>query len=543
MATANQSLQLGTISINAGSQQVPVPILTGKAIYVLGRNGTGKSALVHNIVGQLARSIYIPGSRPSYFDSDSLQLTPATRRQMEGNWLSWDRQPTTRYRPINGTQRNEKAILDLQSAETQFKVDAANEIKMLGASASAIARLQSDQSPFDRVNSLMRQANLPTQVVMSGGEMLAQRQGTPYSIAKMSDGERAALIMAAEVVSAPNASIFVIDEPELHLHRSIVVPLIAALLRERSDCAFVISTHELELPSQGTDGLVVLVRGATWSGDYVARWDVDVIPVLQEIPEDLRVDLLGSRRKILFVEGSGTSLDQPLYALLFPNASVRAKDTAREVRGAVKALRGMEAVHHARAFGIVDNDTLTSEHITLLEKEGVYPLPIASIESLYYAPECLSAVAEQQANALGLDRATLLGAAKAAALESLKSGNSVAHLAARVAELKLRNEVVNAIPDRRELAANQDRQVSISVASPYAIELTRLEGFVTSGDLDSIVAKYPIRESQLLTTLAATLRFRDRADYERAVLARVSSDAHLRNALMQKLGMLATELG
>lgn len=543
MATFNQALQLGTISINAGVRQIPIPILTGKAVYVLGRNGTGKSALVHNIVGQLARSIYIPGSRPSYFDNDSLQLTPATRRQMEGNWLSWDRQPHTRYRPINGTQRNEKAILDLQSAETQFKVDAANEIKLLGASASAIARLQSDQSPFDRVNGLMRQANLPTQVVMSGGEMLAQRQGAPYSIAKMSDGERAALIMAAEVISAPISSIFVIDEPELHLHRSIVVPLIAALLRERPDCAFVISTHELELPSQGTDGLVVLVRGATWSGDFVGWWDVDVVPVLREIPEELRVDLLGSRRKILFVEGTGTSLDQPFYALLFPNASVRPKDTARDVRGAVKALRSLEAIHHARAFGVVDNDTLTSDYVETLEAEGIYALPIATIESLYYAPESLLSVAEQQATTLATDQIGLLTAAKAAALQSLSSGNSIEHLAARVAELKLRNEVVSAIPDRRELVQGESESVSISVSSPYQSELTRLRGYVAAGDLDSIIAKYPVRESPALSALAAGLRFRDKADYERAVLARLSSDSQLRAGLVQRLGPLASQLG
>jgi hypothetical protein len=462
---------------------------------------------------------------------------------MEGNWLSWDRQPYTRYRPINGTQRNEKAILDLQSSETQFKVDAANEIALLGTASNAIARLQSEESPFDRVNSLMRQANLPTQMVMVGGEMWAKRDGAPYSIAKMSDGERAALIMAAEVVSAAPSSIFLIDEPELHLHRSIVVPLIAALLRERPDCAFVISTHELELPSQGTEGLVVLVRGCSWNGDYVAWWDVDVIPLVQEIPEDLRSDLLGSRRKILFVEGTSTSLDQPFYALLFPNASVRSKDNSRDVRQAVKALRGLEPMHHARAFGLVDNDTLTPEFVQTLQSEGVFALPIASIESLYYGSECLSAVANHQANTLSLDAATLLASARAAALESLRSMGSIEHLAARVAELKLRNAVLKAMPGRSQLTATSSNDISIAVSSPYPTELTRLQSFLASGDLDSIIAKYPIRESQILTALASGLRFRDRGDYERAVLGRLSSDAGLRAALVRKLGRLAAELG
>lgn len=539
MEDSSPTHRLATVSINSHTGSTPIPVMSGSAVYILGRNGTGKSALVHNIVSQIPNAVYIPGSRPSYFDNDSLQITPATRRQMAGNWLTWDRQITSRYRPINGTQRNEKAILDLQSAETQFKVDAANDIRLLGIKSAAIARLQSERSPFDRVNNLMRQANLPTQVIMSAGEMLAERYGPTYSIAKMSDGERAGLIIAAEVVSAPGATIFVIDEPELHLHRSIVVPLIASLLKERPDCAFVISTHELELPSNGTEGMVVLVRGCTWINDVPQSWDVDVVSTIQAIPEDLRIDLLGSRRKILFVEGSGTSLDQPFYALLFPNASVRAKDAARDVRHAVKALRSIESVHHSRAFGIVDNDTLSSEHIEKLEGEGVYALPIASIESLYYSPECLSSVASQQASALGMESVELLKVAKAAALESLTS-KSISHLASRVAELKLREQVVDAIPERKDLETSG--KIEIALESPFSTEFSRLEGFVSANDLDSIVAKYPIRESQILGVLAANLRFRDRSDYEKAVLARLSSDATLRSAIINKLGKLALEL-
>ncbi len=372
--------------------------------------------------------------------------------------------------------------------------------------------------------------------------MLAQRQSSPYSIAKMSDGERAALIMAADVVSAPSASVFVIDEPELHLHRSIVVPLIAALLRERPDCAFVISTHELELPSHGTDGLIVLVRGCSWSGDAVAWWDVDVLPLVQEIPDELRIDLLGSRRKILFVEGKGTSLDQPFYALLFPNASVRSRETAREVRQAVKSLRAIESLHHARAFGIVDNDSLSSEHIQRLKAEGVYALPIASIESLYYSAECLSAVAEQQAATLGADAMTMLSTATASALSSLSRNDSMRHLASRVAELKLRDQVLNAIPDCQAIAGQQQGSVSISVASPYQSELARLQNLAAAGDLEAIIAKYPVRESQVLTALAGGLRFRDRADYERSVLARLSSDQRQRDVMGQKLGELTLQL-
>ena len=45
----NTSIPLATISIINGNVPVSVSVFSGRGIYVLGRNGTGKSALVHNI--------------------------------------------------------------------------------------------------------------------------------------------------------------------------------------------------------------------------------------------------------------------------------------------------------------------------------------------------------------------------------------------------------------------------------------------------------------------------------------------------------------
>jgi hypothetical protein len=47
-----------------------------------------------------------------------------------------------------------------------------------------------------------------------------------------------------------------------------------------------------------------------------------VVPPGAEIDETLKRDLLGARRKMLFVEGTTRSLDAPLYSLLFPQVSV-----------------------------------------------------------------------------------------------------------------------------------------------------------------------------------------------------------------------------
>jgi len=45
--------------------------------------------------------------------------------------------------------------------------------------------------------------------------------GTPYVGREMGDGERGAIYLMAECLCAPENGVLVIDEPEIHLHRSI----------------------------------------------------------------------------------------------------------------------------------------------------------------------------------------------------------------------------------------------------------------------------------------------------------------------------------
>src|SRR6185437_11814381 len=125
------------------SEDQKITIEAGKPVFILGRNGTGKSALVQHFVSSLlSRMVYIPGSRPSYFDQEHLSMTSASRAQYAQNSMSWDRSPDIRWHAISGTQRNEKAIHDLQLRETQYKVGAANDIQRLGINSPAIELLQ-----------------------------------------------------------------------------------------------------------------------------------------------------------------------------------------------------------------------------------------------------------------------------------------------------------------------------------------------------------------------------------------------------------------
>jgi ABC-type glutathione transport system ATPase component len=292
MSSTAPTTPLAILSIPTGQATISITVEAGKPIFILGRNGTGKSALVHKLRGMLGEQVvYLPGSRPNYFEKESLSITPASRRQLTANFKHWDSQPDTRWQSPSGTSRNEKAIHDLLAAETQYNVDAINEIKRDGVTSKAILRIQSDSAPLDRINTLLAQASLPIRTLIDAGEIKAKRDASVYSVAKTSDGERAALVLAAEVVSAADNTVFLIDEPELHLHSSIVVPLLSAFISEKPKCAFIISTHELDLPGSCSAVKIILVRGCTWHDDTVLSWDIDVLEDSSQIPESLRVDV------------------------------------------------------------------------------------------------------------------------------------------------------------------------------------------------------------------------------------------------------------
>lgn len=531
------------MQIPTQQELIRLGVRAGQPIFILGRNGTGKSALVNNLAAQWrGKCVYLPGSRPSYFDHESLSMTPATRRDFNTN-ISYYDSPDSRWKSLAGTIRNEKAIHDLQAAETQYKLDAANQIKAEGSGSSAIARLQADNSPLDIVNSVLTQANLSVQLEVAGGELRASRAGSLYSYARMSDGERSALIFSAEVVAAPSGTVFLIDEPELHLHPSIVIALIKALILTRPDCGFVVCTHELELPIAIHGEQIILVRGSAWQGGNISSWDVDVIHNPDQIPEWLWVDVIGGRRKILFIEGNDrTSLDQPLYSLLFPTVSVRPLESCKDVMRAVEGLRAVEGVHRARAFGLIDHDGMSAEQMTKFEDGGIYPLPIFSVESLIYSSEAQSAISLLQAETLGVTSKKLLDDANRSAIDSLKGGSQKEHLASRLAERHMRDRMLSMIPTRQQLIDHDADSIDVKFISPYPKELERLTALIEAKNLEEIVNRYPVRESGVLNGIAKGLRFNSRDDYERAVLRRVHTDSNLRNILKIKLGNLAAQL-
>ena len=209
-----------------------------------------------------------------------------------------------------------------------------------------------------------------------------------YSASEMSDGERAVFYILGQVLSANEGSILIFDEPELHIHKSIISNLWDEIEKLRPDCSFLMITHDIEFAATRVAKKYVI---RNYYSD--PAWDISEIPD-SELDEQTITLILGSRKPILFVEGEKTSLDMETYRLCYPEWTVIPKGACKDVIQAVSSLRKLSedmAILNIRCAGIVDRDTRDNSQIQELEEQGIKVLPCSEIENIF----SLSSVANE----------------------------------------------------------------------------------------------------------------------------------------------------
>ena len=240
-------------------------------LFIVGANGSGKSALIQYLVSsnpskQIRR---ISAHRQTWFQSGSIDLTPQSRREFDKSNTQYEAQNQSRWRDDYAQRRQSAVLFDLVAKEN---ARARSIIKHLADRNPAQAQAEFDESasPFSQLNELLGIGTLAVTLENSNDEEILARHrdgSAPFSIAQMSDGERNAAILAAAVLTVEPGTVLLIDEPERHLHRSIIEPFLSALFECRMDCPFVVSTHEIALPVANPEARCLMVRSCRWNGD------------------------------------------------------------------------------------------------------------------------------------------------------------------------------------------------------------------------------------------------------------------------------------
>ena len=213
--------------------------------------------------------------------------------------------------------------------------------------------------------------------------------GIPYPAIQMSDGEKVMLFLIAQVLQAPNSGFVIIDEPEMYLHKTILKKLWDILEKERQDCIFIYLTHDLDFATSRTTAKKIWIRSFT----HPDKWDIENIPE-NDLPEPLLLELLGSRKNILFCEGKKGSIDEKIYNILFTGFTITPVDNCFAVINYTKAFNKLPN-SSTKAYGVIDSDHHGTERLQALKPENIFSLSMTEPENLFLDESFLLLLAKQ----------------------------------------------------------------------------------------------------------------------------------------------------
>lgn len=215
--------------------------------------------------------------------------------------------------------------------------------------------------------------------------------GDSYDFMYLSDGEKAIFYYIAHVLIAQEKSYIIVDEPENHLHLALVAKLWDTLELVREDCQFIYLTHNLEFANTRTNSKKIWMKSFT----SPATWNMQEIESNDDIPQVLYMELLGSRKAILFCEGKKTSYDINLYSRLFPNYLVIPVDGHMQVINFTRAFNASTSIHGNHAIGIIDGDFHTEAQKSKWESEHIYCVEAQEVENILCDDILLQCAKEQ----------------------------------------------------------------------------------------------------------------------------------------------------
>lgn len=527
--TNPKNFELNYVDQHNNNQKISIK--SGEILFLIGANGTGKSTLMHKFTTQhIQNARRITAHRQVWFNSDAVDITPAGRQQTQHHINSMDSNYESRYKDTYAAQRSQVTIFDLIDSEN---IAARKIVDTFRAGKNEEAHnLLSRKSPIMEMNEILKLANLEFQVeILEGSRVTANRKesASSYSIAELSDGERNALLIIANVLTAPEKSLMLLDEPERHLHRSIVSPLLSALLSYRKDCAFVISTHDVSLPLDQSKCSALLVRHYQHNPQ---QWTADYIESVEHIDDAIAETILGSRRILLFIEGQVSSLDLQVYQILFPFISVKPVGSCVEVEKIVRSLKTSDKYHWLNVYGIIDRDNRSDEECEELKIEGILAIEQYSIESIYYHPIVIKGLLERVIKLNGGDFNDILNSLISEILRLISEHKE--RMAARIVERKAKNLLFSQSPSWKNIL---DKKIEINFSetdttSMLEHETLHLTSLISNKDIGGIISRYPIRQTPILNTIAKKLSFASQEEYENAVrLMLLDSETEKQNVL------------
>jgi ABC-type cobalamin/Fe3+-siderophores transport system ATPase subunit len=403
----------GSAVLNTLEITLPKSGSTGDEIFqishpllLIGSNGAGKSRMGKYIEERSPNKVHRISAQKSLELSAVIELLPlevAEGQVFFGNveaykgWLTRPKEMAEHkysYRwdhkdGISNLKKDFHPLLALLFAKKRERDE--NVVKALQNSttpeAKATQAQQLQSAPHDKLIEIWNTLLPGLSIDLEKDTVVATSFGRTFSASTMSDGERVIFYLLAQVLLAKPNLILIVDEPEVHIHRSIVHKLWDALEDVRPDCGFVYMTQDLDFASSRIMSTKVWVK--SYNGEF---WNWEKLRPSDDIPEALLLQILGSQRLVLFTEGIRGSKDAEIYPILFPEFSILPGGGCQEVIRLIKSSKNNDLLRDSKVRGIVDRDFRSNQEIAALRADGVAVLDVAEVEHLYCIPELVEAV-------------------------------------------------------------------------------------------------------------------------------------------------------
>lgn len=372
------------------------------SLVIVGANGSGKTRLgawmeknmidkTHRISAQRVLTFGKYIQQKSYEQATNMLLfgteigTESSFGLHDARW-GWDGE---KYNYVSSTLNDyENVLSSLAAKQTNQQEKFINECKNKDLTGDEYNRVP--EMVLDKLQRIWNMVFPHREINISDGKVIASlRQDkvlVEYNGRDMSDGERVALYLIAQCLCIPENRIIIIDEPEIHLHHSIIDKMWSAIEAEREDCFFIYITHDTQFAASHKNSEKIWIKeydGKNWKYEKVKD---------SNLPEQLLLDILGNRKPVLFVEGTNDSYDTKLYSEIYKEYYVINCGSSTSVISQTKAMNSNTQLHHLKCYGIIDRDHRSEYEINSYKKDMIYTLKVAEVENLFLVRELLDVV-------------------------------------------------------------------------------------------------------------------------------------------------------
>lgn len=302
-----------------------------------------------------------------------------------------------------------------------------------------------------------------------------------YPAPSMSDGERVIFYYIGEVLSVPENSLIIVDEPEIHVHKAVQATLWDEIENSRPDCSFAYLTHDIDFAVSRTDAYKIWVRNFN-----NGSWDYEVLNDQMPIPEHIYLEILGSRKDILFIEGEKSSLDFRLYKEIFKNKTVEPLGGCSKVLNATRSFNELQGMHRLRSTGLIDRDRKDAAEIQGLRGTGILIPEVAEVENFFLLEPVIRAVAEKMHQDPNTVFATVRGNVINYFQQQL-NGQIISHAKSRLSDISSAAFIGN-LQDAQSLeTARVNLNAALDVQAIVQNITAEFNGYAAAGDYPSIL--------------------------------------------------------